>query len=132
MDPVGHTGPSVDPGLPAAHAFARGYVVAVIPLALLFLPLLAHRSPDPAVLTYSARYDRFLVLAALVVAGVPLIIGIACHRSRSVGPAYGLVLALTGFVVGCVLVEAALTYRPNPKGAEFIASVIADRWPEKP
>jgi lysophospholipase L1-like esterase len=23
-------------------------------------------------------------------------------------------------------------YHPNPKGAEFIASVIADRWPEKP
>jgi lysophospholipase L1-like esterase len=106
-----HTGPRVDAGVPAAQAFTRGYVVAAIPLVLLFLPLLAHRSPDPAVLTYSGRYGRFLVVAALAVAGVPLLIGIACRRSRSVGPAYGFGLTLIGLIVGCVLAEAALTYR---------------------
>jgi hypothetical protein len=112
VEPNADTGPRANAtSVAAAHAFRRGYVVAALPLALLFLPLLAHRSPDPAVLTFSAHYGKFLMIGAAAVLGLPLIIGIACRRSRSIAPAYGFVLALIGLIVGCGLVEAALTYR---------------------
>ena len=46
--------------------FLRGYVVAAIPSTLLFLPLLAHRSADPVLLTFSTSYVAFLAVVASV------------------------------------------------------------------
>lgn len=89
----------------------KGYVVAAIPLFLLLLPLLTHRSPNPAILTFSGPYFAFLAIAALAVALLPLIIAAACLRSRSASPAYAFVLGLCALVVGCLLVEMLLTYR---------------------
>ncbi len=91
--------------------FARGYLLLAAPLALLFLPLLAHHSPDPTFLTYSARYARFLVVAGGAVFGVPLLVALGCRRARSVAPAQAALLALVGLVVGSVIVETVLTRR---------------------
>lgn len=91
--------------------FLRGYVVAAIPSILLFLPLLAHRSTDPAIFTFGTSYLAFLGIAALAATVLPLIIAAACRRSRSASPAYSFVLGLLALVVGCLFVEMVLTYR---------------------
>ncbi|MBI3769963.1 MAG: hypothetical protein HY271_15940 [Deltaproteobacteria bacterium] len=93
------------------NAVVRGYLVATIPLVLLFLPLLFHRSADPTIFGFNTFYFKFLTISALTAVGLPLIIGVACHRSRSVSPAYAFVLGLVAVVVGCLTVEMVLTYR---------------------
>lgn len=99
-----------DRGAPRSP-FLGGYVVAAIPSILLFLPLLAHRSTDPVIFTFSSSYLAFLAIAALAATGLPLIIAAACRRSRSAAPAYSFVLGLAALVVGCSFVEMILTYR---------------------
>jgi len=91
--------------------FLRGYVVAAIPSTLLFLPLLAHRSADPVLLTFSTSYVAFLAVVALAATVLPLIIAAACRRSQSASPAYSFVLGLVALVVSCSFVEMILTYR---------------------
>lgn len=91
--------------------FLRGYVVAAIPSTLLFLPLLAHRSTDPTLFGYSTAYCAFLAIAALLSAGLPLVIAATCRRSGSASPAYSFVLGLSALVVSCSVVEMILTYR---------------------
>ncbi len=93
------------------NVLIRGYLVAAIPLVLLFLPLLSHRSADPTILGFTTLYVEFLEISALTAAGLPLIIGVICHRSRSVSPAYSFVLGLGAVVVACLTVETVLTYR---------------------
>jgi lysophospholipase L1-like esterase len=103
--------------------FARGYLLCAVPLALLLLPLVFHHSPDAAVLTYSARYVRFLVICAAVLLIVPLLVAWACRRAGSVGPAAAFLLSLGGLVVGALLTEALLTYRLRTQDAfdEYVA-----------
>jgi lysophospholipase L1-like esterase len=100
-----------------ARVLARGYVVAAVPLILLFLPLLAHRSVVPAFLTFSDSYARFLAICIVVVLGVPLLVAAACRWSGSLSPAHAFVLALVGIVLGCLAVETILTHRLSREDA---------------
>ena len=103
--------------------FARGFVSCAVPLALLFLPLLFHHSPEPAVLSYSARYARFLLVCGAAVLVVPLLVAFACHRAGNAAPAQGFVLSLVGLLIGAVLIETVLTYqlRTQDAFAEYAA-----------
>ncbi len=91
--------------------FARGALVAAVPLLLLFLPLFVHRSADPVVGPYGRGYLTALVVGAAAVVAVTLLVGWACRRARSLFPAFALVLAVAGVVVAGLVAELALTTR---------------------
>ncbi|HEY2386211.1 MAG TPA: GDSL-type esterase/lipase family protein [Candidatus Binatia bacterium] len=97
--------------------FARGYLLCAVPLGLLLLPLVFHRSPDAAVLTYSARYARFLLVCGASLLFVPLVVAWACRRAGGAGPAAAFLLSLGGLVIAAVLAETVLTQRLRTQDA---------------
>jgi lysophospholipase L1-like esterase len=94
-----------------ARTFARGCLIAGLPLLLLFLPLLAHRSDAPVIATYSRAYLQLLAVVAAGIVTVTLLVGWRCRRTGGREPAYGLVLLLVGAVLAAGVLEMFLTYR---------------------
>ena len=95
----------------SAKPFARGCLIAAAPVALLYLPLLVHRSEQPLWAGFSRTYLLFLAgaaAAALVVIGL---VGLACRRARGSEPALAFVLSVVALVAACAVVEMVLTYR---------------------
>ncbi len=93
------------------RTFARAYAVAAVPLVLLFLPLLAHRSDSPAILGFSRDYAVFLALTAVGIALLSLLVAAVCARTHTLLPAFSFLVGLLAFVGACLVVEAVLTYR---------------------
>lgn len=89
----------------------RGLFLVFFPLAALWLPLLFHRSINPAVLGYDTAYLRTLVIALVAVIVIAFVVGRRCRRQSSMRPAKR-VLAVIAVIcvcgVGLELVARAL------------------------
>lgn len=91
--------------------FLRGSLVAGTTLLVVLLPLLAHRSATPLVGGFSRTYATLLAVVAGGGMAATLLVGWACRRSRTLFPAFTVVLVVAGVAVACLVTELVLTYR---------------------
>ena len=79
------------------------------------LPLLIHRSEQPAFGGFSRPYLVLLLLLVATAVVVVLLVGRACRRAQGPAPAYAFVLAVAAVVGACLVTEVALTYHLRKK-----------------
>lgn len=97
--------------------FLRGCLVAGVPLLLVWLPLLAHRSVAPVWGGYSLAYLVALVAGATAIVALALAVGAACRRTKSLFPAIGLALVVVASGLLAALAEVVLTHRLRSEDA---------------